>query len=41
MTDTGWKTVKDCIDVVNKERDIQDNKDFDKRLRCLVTYILL
>ena len=41
LTDTGWKTVKDCIDVVNKERDIQDNKDLDKRLRCLDTYILL
>ncbi len=41
LTDTGWKTVKDCIDVVNKERDIQDDKDLDKRLRCLDTYILL
>lgn len=41
LTDTGWKTVKDCIDVVNKEREIQDNKDLDKRLRCLDTYILL
>lgn len=41
LTDTGWKTVKDCIDVVNKERYIQDNKDLDIRLRSFDTYILL
>lgn len=41
LTDTGWKTVKDCIDIVNKEREIQDNMDLDIRLRCLDTYILL
>lgn len=41
LTDTGWKTVKDCIDVVNKERYIRDNEELDIRLRCLDTYILL
>ena len=41
LTDTGWKTVKDCIDVVNKEGYIQDNKDLDIKLRSFDTYILL
>lgn len=41
LTNTGWKTVKDCIDVVNEERYIQDNKDLDIKLRSFDTYVLL
>lgn len=41
LTDTGWKTVKNCIDVVDKERYFQYNKDLDIRLRSFDTYILL
>ncbi len=41
LTDMGWKTVKDCINVVNKERYIGDNEELDIRLRCFDTYILL
>lgn len=41
LTEMGWKIVKDCIDVVNEERNIQDNKDLDIKLRSFDTYTLL
>ena len=41
LTDMGWKTVKDCINVVNKERYVRDNEELDIRLRCFDTSISL